>query len=310
MSGKELDNLFRNKLEELEQTPSPKAWDKLEAGLADQQKKTRFPYWRVAAAILLLVSFACVFVWTGMDMSDRKVSVRASDDVIEGRASESVRVESGNSANVSVSEEGQANVSNELLTDGHEELMDKEKQEDTTPDVDLVDDNGVKNQVAMAISKGNEENVMKQIGDDIEKSKGIGDDQVAFEAPTGQSSNEVLKEITNSEVLSQETGVIVETLTENIQVEATSPSDVASTTQAAEEKQSTVMVFNIEEFDKKTAVASLGEEAQGEVKQSKFKKILNFVKNVKEGNRGMANIREAKDDLFTFDSRKEENDSE
>lgn len=60
MSNKELDSLFKSKLENLEKTPSADAWSKIQA--QSQQKKPVWLWMRVAAAILLLLVSGIV-VW-------------------------------------------------------------------------------------------------------------------------------------------------------------------------------------------------------------------------------------------------------
>ncbi len=314
MSGKELDNLFKNKLEELETTPSPQAWDKLQSGLAGQQKKIKYPYWRVAAAILLLISFVWLFWWSGEEMAGDIVANADTEDTLPIRDSneentatlnDTVEDRSGEKGNGFALENSIAHNNEKLEVE--EIAKTQETQTSTKSNNDKTE-----------ASKGSEGIV--EIGT---KSQGIEEtqNQTKVSADLNETKNghialtenvtaNGVEENTTESVIIASDNTVNQVIAENNSTDATLPSNEASTVQDAAEEKSTVLVFDIEEFDKKTAVAQLDEGAQKEVKQSKFRKILNFVKNVKEGDGGMAGIREAKDDLFTFDSKKNEDDSE
>lgn len=60
MSNKELDNLFKVKLKDLEKNPSASAWDKIQA--QNNTKKVAWTWMRVAASILLLFTIGAA-VW-------------------------------------------------------------------------------------------------------------------------------------------------------------------------------------------------------------------------------------------------------
>ena len=62
MSSQELDKLFRDKLEELKKEPSTAAWSKVQGQMDNKGKKGMWFYLKVAAAILLLISFAGFFI--------------------------------------------------------------------------------------------------------------------------------------------------------------------------------------------------------------------------------------------------------
>lgn len=63
MSKEELDNLFKNKLQDHKREPSANAWDRLEQQLPAEHKGFIMKWWQVAAAILLLCVAGMVY-WT------------------------------------------------------------------------------------------------------------------------------------------------------------------------------------------------------------------------------------------------------
>lgn len=80
MSKKELDNLFKSKLSNLEQTPSADAWQKVQSQLPAQRKKAGYWFMRVAAALLLLMLVGTYF-WVFDDGSIQNTQVLASEEV-------------------------------------------------------------------------------------------------------------------------------------------------------------------------------------------------------------------------------------
>lgn len=65
MEVRETDKLFRDKLKNAPTAPHAASWEKLETMLDEQKKAPVFLFWRVAAAVLLLmISGLVVFFWT------------------------------------------------------------------------------------------------------------------------------------------------------------------------------------------------------------------------------------------------------
>lgn len=63
MQDKELDELFRSKLDELEIKPSPNVWVEIEAGLEkDRRKKAYIPFLSIAASIVVLFTIGWLFM--------------------------------------------------------------------------------------------------------------------------------------------------------------------------------------------------------------------------------------------------------
>ncbi len=63
MSKEELDNLFKNKLQDHNRPVSDNAWERLEQALPEKKKRIIVQWWQVAAAILLLCVAGMVY-WT------------------------------------------------------------------------------------------------------------------------------------------------------------------------------------------------------------------------------------------------------
>lgn len=101
MSNKELDSLFKSKLENLEKTPSADAWSKIQA--QSQPKKPVWLWMRVAAAILLLLVSGIVvwnFTRNEMPTNDTLVanetkpeSTITEDTIIANNVEQSAKVE-------------------------------------------------------------------------------------------------------------------------------------------------------------------------------------------------------------------------
>jgi cytoskeletal protein RodZ len=81
-SDEVLDQVFREKLENQEASPSPAAWDKLEAQLdAAKQPKKNF-WWAIAAAMPLLLGLGYL-IWSQAPQPEQENSVAASEEVLE-----------------------------------------------------------------------------------------------------------------------------------------------------------------------------------------------------------------------------------
>ncbi|MEP2771052.1 MAG: hypothetical protein ABJH05_02810 [Fulvivirga sp.] len=86
MSNKELDSLFKNKLENLERQPSAGAWNKIQA--QTQQKKFGWLWIKVAAAILLLLVSGVVIWNASQDTLETNETIASSETKPEDIATE------------------------------------------------------------------------------------------------------------------------------------------------------------------------------------------------------------------------------
>ncbi|SMD32199.1 hypothetical protein SAMN04488029_0541 [Reichenbachiella faecimaris] len=76
MEARETDKLFREKLKNAPTTPNAGGWERLESMLDEQAKVPMFGFWRVAAAVLLLiVSGLVMFFWDGDKSLTNQVAV-------------------------------------------------------------------------------------------------------------------------------------------------------------------------------------------------------------------------------------------
>ena len=105
-SDEVLDRVFREKLENHEASPSPAAWDKLEAQLDATKQPKRSTWWAIAAAMPLLLGLGYL-IWSQAPQADEVSSLAAIEEV-----STSTPVsESSPEAETMVSEEVQKPVS-------------------------------------------------------------------------------------------------------------------------------------------------------------------------------------------------------
>ncbi len=77
-----LDRVFREKLENHEASPSPAAWDKLEAQLDAARQPKKSSWWAIAAAMPLLLGLAYL-IWSQVPQPEQKNYVAGSEEVLE-----------------------------------------------------------------------------------------------------------------------------------------------------------------------------------------------------------------------------------
>lgn len=81
-SDEVLDRVFREKLENHEASPSPAAWDKLEAQLDAAKQPKKSSWWAIAAAMPLLLGLGYL-IWSQAPQTEQENSVAASEEVLE-----------------------------------------------------------------------------------------------------------------------------------------------------------------------------------------------------------------------------------
>lgn len=79
-SDEELDRVFREKLENHEASPSPAAWDKLEAQLDAAKQPKKSSWWAIAAAMPLLLGLGYL-IWSQAPQTDEESSLAAIEEV-------------------------------------------------------------------------------------------------------------------------------------------------------------------------------------------------------------------------------------
>ena len=81
-SDEVLDRVFREKLENHEASPSPAAWDKLEAQLDAAKQPKKSSWWAIAAAMPLLLGLGYL-IWSQVPQADEESSLAAIEEVLE-----------------------------------------------------------------------------------------------------------------------------------------------------------------------------------------------------------------------------------
>ena len=79
-SDEELDRVFREKLENHEASPSPAAWDKLEAQLDAAKQPKKSSWWAIAAAMPLLLGLGYL-IWSQAPQAEQENSLAAIEEV-------------------------------------------------------------------------------------------------------------------------------------------------------------------------------------------------------------------------------------
>ena len=79
-SDEVLDRVFREKLENHEASPSPAAWDKLEAQLDAAKQPKKNSWWAIAAAMPLLLGLGYL-IWSQAPQADEESSLAAIEEV-------------------------------------------------------------------------------------------------------------------------------------------------------------------------------------------------------------------------------------
>ena len=79
-SDEVLDRVFREKLENHEASPSPAAWDKLEAQLDAAKQPKKSTWWAIAAAMPLLLGLGYL-IWSQAPQAEQENSLTAIEEV-------------------------------------------------------------------------------------------------------------------------------------------------------------------------------------------------------------------------------------
>ncbi|MCM0059443.1 MAG: hypothetical protein NBV57_01175 [Algoriphagus sp.] len=77
-----LDRVFREKLENHQESPRPAAWDKLEAQLNAAKPPKRNSWWAIAAAMPLLLGLGYL-IWSQVPQADQQNPITATEEVLE-----------------------------------------------------------------------------------------------------------------------------------------------------------------------------------------------------------------------------------
>lgn len=269
MSSEELDKLFRDKLEGLAQEPGADAWSSVQTQLGD--KKGMWFYMRIAAALLLLITFGGLYFLNTNSLETPDRNVADQTPVESNPVTDTVKIDSAKK------EKPIPEVVERL--DNTIAAIDTSKTKKETKDL---------RPVPVSKNKTQKSNLAENVKKAAPKEASPKVDTTRQEP--------LMPDVTGNKTL----------VAENKEDDATSDDNEASTQQKEAEGGST-LVFDIEDFNVKTAVTSAYEVAE-ETKKSGFKKVLDFVKSVKEGEAGLGGLREAKNDLLSIKQKDKEND--
>ena len=271
MSNKELDNLFKNKLGELEKQPSPMAWDRIQAQTPKQAKSNTWLYSGIAAAIVLLIAFAGLFY---VNQTGEHIGSHIAMD------QDSISEEEAHHEQPSILEQpaivddqqytGAKSSSNQALPKAVDEENMRKRPVDTKKQAYAA------NQMATASHTTQENNSIDHINQK--------DEQMALQPQFAKVA------VTNNTV---DTHTEIEKI---INDDATVQDAIASSNHETKTKKGLTLTFNIEDFKKPAVVVT---EVSEDEKKSTLRKVIEMAKDIKD-EAGLADLRAAKNELFAL----------
>ena len=268
MSNKELDNLFKNKLEEFEKSPASSLWDRIDEKLEHPKKRSPWIFLSIAASLLLLISFSYLFLKNDGIQNDNQQeiaynNIESYDSTIDAVKPEEPIEEATKTEQVTVKSNSKEQTEEKKVKEQKYKVPPKQKQV-----IQLPSNN--------ELTASNE---IKTGEDKVEKLENK-DDVILLK----------IEELTtNSTVLAQ-----------NSTPDATNDESLAS--EVKNNKGGQTLVFDISQFENsKTALTA----AKTDKKESKLLQIFNKAKEIKQGDSGLGEIRAAKNNLLAFSGKKE-----
>lgn len=265
MKNKKIDNLFKNKLAQHEVAPRAAAWSKLEDKMATK-KSGYMVYWRVAAVLILLIT--SVFALYDFNGDDTTV---ATTEHINPKENEVKDVEDKIINNDSETQ----------LADTEHIVKEKEGIEGDVPT------QIIKRKIApIAVRQQTKKQQIIDITTPKEQQELVADNSVAKEEDLiKEDALNLIDKIENDKAVA---------VTKNIQDTPNKSYDFGP---------KVVITFKKDKLEEKEAIASIKDDENK--KRKLFRKVLNFAKDIKSKNIGIASIREAKDEMFTSRSKKQ-----
>ena len=271
MSNRELDNLFKNKLEDIKKTPSSKAWQKLQSDLPEDTKKGTWYYLGIAASILLLTGFVGFMLINNEDKPDEQLAEK------------------------------------QILQNGEKRDVNGVDTETTIQDADIasknIADNNRKNTaVQTSTSKNYEDNTYAKSNkpeslntSTTNKNKALTKVNHALQDTELVAKNTKDKDLDTNEKKVSDTNATT--------------NEVSTSIEQEEQSNGKTLIFDIEDFKKKTiavnneSINEIGEEDPQ--KKSRIRKVFSAIKNIKESENGLGELRNAKNDLFALNFKKD-----
>ncbi|MEQ8244966.1 hypothetical protein [Fulvivirga sp.] len=267
MSNKELDNLFKNKLEDFEKSPASSLWDRIDEKIEQPKKRSPWIYLSIAASLLLLISLSYMFLKNDIVTTDSQQVIASKNTETAINANDAVAVEE---AITEPSETEPEAVQNSVKEEVIEQS--KEAQKPTT----------TKKKEFIQLPPASELTASNNTKDAKEEIK------------TLDNKDEVVD--LKIDELTSNTTAVAQISTPDATIPETSASEVKKS------KGGQTLVFDISQFeDSKTTVAA----TDTDKKESKLLQIFNKAKELKQGEGGLGEIRAAKNNILAFNGKKE-----
>jgi len=266
----QIDQLFREKLSQKKVTPSTDAWQKLNGELSQNRKKKSTVYWYVAASFVVLIGFGILFINLNTD--------HISGDRLSQNKKVAVKDEETNPVKNKIRMES---ISPSPEKNGSKILEDQQsgsgEEENISSEVNHT-------------ARLSPENLGKKMVKEVEKK----DDMlqaVPLADPVQQPEiSEMPEEVaTNETPVNQKEKINTESEAENEDL-------LAANTQQEQEEYFDEVKIIYKKSDTQTE------------KKKTFKKIVNLARDITEGEYGIGDLREAKNELLAFGKRKDKND--
>lgn len=267
MSDKDLDSLFKNKLEEFHKTPVRDLWAEINEQLPNKAKTPGYWILGIAASLLLLVTVGVVFY--NYTTEDSNVIELANNDQPIEKNVEHSEVQQSSKIETSVTKDEEIP---ELTTTPKETKHVINKEIKKTP---------AKTNSAQSILK-TELNEVQVAENNMD---------------TNSESNNVNEAVDIKMLVIDQEDVAAN----NNETQATPSVDNASKSK----QPGSTLTFDINDLGQKEELAS--NDTKDAKKESKLKQLFNIAKDLKEGESGISDLREAKNELFAMNFRKDEN---
>ncbi|MTI40638.1 hypothetical protein [Fulvivirga lutimaris] len=268
MSNKELDNLFKNKLEDFEKSPASSLWDRIDEKIEQPKKRSPWVYLSVAASLLLLMSLSYIFLKNDPIINDNQQVIASNNTETTDNSKDVAGVKE------TITEQSETEPE-AVQNSGKEEAVDQNKEE----------------------KKAKSTNKQKEV---IQLPPAS---ELTASNNTTEDKNEIKKLDNKDEVVELKIDELTTNTTAVAQI--SEPDATIQETSASEVKNSNsgqTLVFDISQFENsKTTVAA----AETDKKESKLLQIFNKAKEIKQGESGLGEIRAAKNNILAFSGKKE-----
>ncbi|HNP19994.1 MAG TPA: hypothetical protein PKL31_16265 [Fulvivirga sp.] len=256
MSDKDLDNLFKNKLEDFGKVPASDLWNKIDGQIEPPHKKKAWLYLSIAASLLLLLTFTFVLI------NDTKQIPTQIAKVDQPEAKDNIK----------------------------HKTPEQKSSVDTTKSQQHIEKTPIK-------SNKNIDSKPK-----ASKSKSAKLSNPMNIQPSIARHNPANSMVDTMAIPQQEVVIDVHAL-ENIANNTTTDATIAapSASEHKDTRKGKTLEFDISQFEaQKTIIAANADDN----KDSKLKRIIKIAKDIKDGESGLGDIREAKNELFAFNLKK------